>query len=242
MCRRRILLWISEADVRVEKLWGGTFEEGDIRRQAGQRRRIVLGGHIDCHLRVRRAEDCPQPAVVIPHDDVEIAVTVEIAERGGAIGANADAGDRDQRPKGGRRRRAGVGDLEQLAEVIPHDDVEVAIAVEIAERRGGTVLKVDAGDLDQRAEARRRAVPVLVTVNSWPSKFPTTMSRSPSPSRSPRVGAEKSPASRPAIWAGVPNTGAAAVPVLVIVNSPPEKMPRDDVEIAIAVEIAESAG
>ena len=42
-----------------------------------------------------------------------------------------------------------------------------------------------------------------------------------------------------AIWTGAPKTGAAAVPVLVIVNSLPAVVPHDDVEIAVAVEIAE---
>ena len=48
-----IVVRIDEGDVRVEKLRGGVdgvFEEGDGRRQAGQRRGIVLGGHVDGDL------------------------------------------------------------------------------------------------------------------------------------------------------------------------------------------------
>ena len=123
----------------------------------------------------------------VPHDDVEIAVAVEIAERRGGGDAHVDAGDLDRRAEDGRRRRAGVGDHEQVAVDVPYDDVEVAVAVEVAEGRCWT----------------------------------------------------KAPTSMPAICTGAAKTGAAAVPVLVIVNRWPSDFASDDVEVAVAVEIAE---
>ena len=93
----------------------------------------------------------------LSHDDVEIAVAVEIAERGGGIGADIDAGDLGRRAEDRRGGRAGVGDREQQAVIIPHDDVEIAVAVEIAESGGREIAEVDdTGDLDRRAEHGRR--------------------------------------------------------------------------------------
>ena len=79
-------------------------------------------------------DDREQSALKGSHDHVEIAVAVQIAERGRRLKADVDAGDDGRRPQDRRRGRAGIGDDGEPAQEIPHDDVEIAVAVEVAER------------------------------------------------------------------------------------------------------------
>ena len=76
---------------------------------------------------------------------------------GAAKLAICDAGDLDRRAEDGRGGRAGVADREQLALNVCHHDVEVAVAVEIAERRDGIPIDIDAGEKTRIGKAQRRA-------------------------------------------------------------------------------------
>ena len=112
----------------------------------------------ECRRHARAGVDAhEQSAVVTAHDDVEVAVAVEIAESGGSEVVDCDAGDLDRRAEDGRGGRAGVADREQLALNVCHHDVEVAVGVEIAERRDGIPVDVDAGEKTRIGKAQRRA-------------------------------------------------------------------------------------
>ena len=102
--------------------------------------------------------DREQLAEEVAHDDIEVAVPIEIAERGSGVSAHIDAADLHGRSEGRRRRRAGVGDREQRAVLISHDDIEVVVAVEVGQSGKRAVAHIDAADLHRRAEdGRRRA-------------------------------------------------------------------------------------
>ncbi|MFO0779648.1 MAG: hypothetical protein U0223_18820 [Nitrospira sp.] len=91
-----------------------------------------------------------QRAVVVPNDQVEIAVAVEVAHGGAAVRPDIDAGE----GVGGsgllgiarRAGRAGVLVGGQRALVFPDDQIEIAVAVEVAQGGGAELLDIDAGE------------------------------------------------------------------------------------------------
>jgi hypothetical protein len=89
-----------------------------------------------------------QGAVVVADDGVEVAVAVEVGEAGRAAILKIDSVERigGTGPLGEGRRDGGAGVLEivVMAEVVPDDGVEIAVAVEVGEAGRAEVPNIDA--------------------------------------------------------------------------------------------------
>ncbi len=89
-----------------------------------------------------------QGAVVVADDGVEVAITVEVGEAGRAAILKIDSVERigGTGPLGEGRRDGGAGVLEivVMAEVVPDDGVEIAVAVEVGEAGRAEVPNIDA--------------------------------------------------------------------------------------------------
>src|SRR5215217_5995441 len=97
-------------------------------------------------------------SVVFADHGVEVTVPVKIRKARRAVGPNSDAvegigsaGDGHEVRRDGSRR--GVFDIIQIAEVLAHDGVEVAVPVEVPEARRAVEPKIDAVERIARAGA-----------------------------------------------------------------------------------------
>ena len=198
-------------------------------------------------------EEIVQRAELFPDDGVEVAVAVEIGEAGRAEQPQIDAIERiggagalGESRRGGR---AGVLEIVQVAVNVPDDGVEVAVAVEVGEAGPGPAPHIDAieriGWAGAFGEGRSKR-PCRCSRNSAGCRrvSPTTASRSPSPSRSAKLGALFEPhidgveriGGAGALGEGRRGGRAGVLEIVqVAVN-----VPDDGVEVAVAVEVGEA--
>ncbi len=135
-------------------------ESGNDEGAAEGGQRIVAAGalHEGRHEVVAGVGEETRPAGAVADRRVEVALGVEVGERGGAGVAGVEAGEgvgaAGAGNESGGGAGAGIGEEKQLAEAFAHPQVEVAVAVEIAERGPRVLAQVDAGE-----KALARAAP-----------------------------------------------------------------------------------
>lgn len=97
-------------------------------------------------------------------NDIKVAVTVEIGKRRSRSETDIDI-ERRARRQGGRRDRSGILEIEQLAQAITDDKVNVSVPVEIAKADRGFKPQIDAveriGSPGSRDKVGAVAVPVF---------------------------------------------------------------------------------
>src|SRR5262245_10935361 len=134
--------------VAIEVGKGGRGDRAEV--EAVERARGA--GELDEVRRRGRSRVLPdaEDSRVVARDEVEVAVGVEVDESGSRAEVRAEAceGIRGAGARGEGRRGGGarVLEVEEAAEVLSRDQVEVAVAIEVAERRRGVDADVETGE------------------------------------------------------------------------------------------------